>query len=106
MATSPLGPAQVAPQSLTTQAALRTLAIATAGLQSLSDRFADPGFVAAFDQLVLRIFALRGRVIIGGIVALAVKVATRRPTMPIWPIVPFALWGVVRALIRAWHVFS
>ena len=66
MATSPLGPAQVAPQSLTTLAALRTLAIATAGLQSLSDRFADPGFVAAFDQLVLRIFALRGRVIIGG----------------------------------------
>ena len=44
--------------------------------------------------------------VIGGIVALAVKVATRRPTMPIWPIVPFALWGVVRALIRAWHVFS
>lgn len=43
---------------------------------------------------------------IGGFVALAVKAVLRRPTMPVWPILPFVAWGVCRALIRAWHAFS
>ncbi|WP_353441964.1 hypothetical protein [Sphingomonas faeni] len=43
---------------------------------------------------------------IGGCVALAIKLIAKRPTMPIWPMVPFLCWGIVRAAIRAWHAFS
>ena len=44
--------------------------------------------------------------VIGGLVALAIKLVLRRATMPIWPMIPFVAWGVVRAVMRAWHAFA
>jgi hypothetical protein len=60
------------------------------------------------EQLIFRIavMPILFWTVIGGGVALAIKAVLKRPTMPIWPILPFLCWGIVRAAVRTWHAFS
>ncbi len=50
----------------TIESALRTLTLAAEGIDALSDRFRNPVFANIFNALVMRIFDLRGRVIVTG----------------------------------------
>lgn len=60
------GPARSERPSRTTEAALRTLRIATKGIDALADRLGETAFAATFDELVRTVFALDGRLIIAG----------------------------------------
>jgi arabinose-5-phosphate isomerase len=60
------GTARVEPPSRTSAAALRTLRIATKGIDALADRFGETAFAVTFDALIQQIFALNGRLIITG----------------------------------------
>ncbi len=66
MATMLSGPTRLRSHSAITDSALRTLRITRDGLTELAACFDDPAFSAVFDDLVGRMFALNGRVIITG----------------------------------------
>ncbi len=66
MATIFHGAARAERPSRTVDAALRTLRIATKGVDALADRFGESAFAEIFDSLVHQIFALNGRLILTG----------------------------------------